>query len=241
VIEVVRRLIGGARSLTVLTGAGVSAESGIPTFRGASGLWRQFRAEDLATPEAFRRDPKLVWEWYDWRRGLIAKAEPNAGHRAIANAGEARSGVTLITQNVDGLHDVAGSRNVLKVHGDIWDVVCPACGARREDRRAPLAQLPPRCVDCGGMLRPGVVWFGESLPQDVWKRAEHASRDAQVFLIAGTSAQVYPAAGLASLAKQSGATVVEVNIDETGVSSIADYILRGPSAEILPQILPSKA
>ena len=238
-VDVVRRLIGGAHSLTVLTGAGVSAESGIPTFRGAAGLWRQFRAEDLATQQAFARDPQLVWEWYDWRRDLIAKAEPNPGHHAIAALERAAQRFTLITQNVDGLHDLAGSRNILKVHGDIWEVRCLDCGASHVDRRAPLPQLPPRCPKCNGIERPAVVWFGESLPQDVWFQAEKAAREAEVFLIAGTSAQVYPAAGLAIMAKRAGAVIVEVNIDESGVTSIADYVLREPSGKILPQLLPN--
>jgi len=238
-LDVVRRLIGGAHFLTVLTGAGVSAESGIPTFRGPGGLWRTFRAEDLATPEAFLRNAKLVWEWYDWRRGLIAKAEPNPGHRAIAAWERILPGFTLITQNVDGLHDRAGSRNVLKVHGDIWEMRCFECGVRKVDLRAPLPVLPPKCARCGGLMRPGVVWFGESLSEDVWMRAEQAARASDIFLVAGTSAQVYPAAGLVSLAKHAGAVIVEVNLEESGVSSIADAVLRGPAGEILPQLAPT--
>jgi NAD-dependent deacetylase len=240
VIEVVRRLIGGASSLAVLTGAGVSAESGVPTFRSAGGLWRQFRAEELATAEAFARDPKLVWEWYDWRRGLIAKAEPNPGHFAIATLGSSRKPrFTLITQNVDGLHDRAGSHGILKIHGDIWEVECLECGTRKVDLRVPLPIVPPRCEDCGGLLRPGVVWFGESLPQDTWTAAERAVREARLFLVAGTSAQVYPAAGLAGMAERAGALIVEVNLDESGITSIADYVLRGPAGKILPQLLPA--
>lgn len=222
--------------MAALTGAGISAESGIPTFRGAGGLWRQYRAEDLATPEAFERDPKLVWEWYDWRRGLIAKAEPNAGHCALAQFARRAGKFTLITQNVDGLHDRAGSSGVLKVHGDIWTVRCASCGRAREDRRVPIPDLPPRC-QCGGIERPGVVWFGEALPRDVWVQAEDAARQAAVFLVIGTSAVVYPAAGLVQLAKSNGARVVEVNIGETPVSQGADASLRGPAAEILPQLL----
>jgi NAD-dependent deacetylase len=239
-LERIRGWIASAGSIAALTGAGISAESGIPTFRGAGGLWREYRAEDLATPEAFSRDPKMVWEWYDWRRSVIAAAEPNAGHRALAKlasvAGRA-SKFTLITQNVDGLHDRAGSTGVLKVHGDIWTVRCVSCGREREDRRAKLPELPPRCT-CGAIERPGLVWFGESLPGNVWAQAEDAAHNADLFLIIGTSAVVYPAAGLAELAKARGARVVEINIAETPVSHRVDASLRGPAAEILPQLLP---
>lgn len=232
----VRALLRQASRIAALTGAGISAESGVPTFRGAGGLWRNFRAEDLATPEAFARDPKLVWEWYGWRRSLIAEAEPNAGHRALADFEQRGRDFTLITQNVDGLHDRAGSRNVLKVHGDIWTQRCVACGREREDRSAAIDGVP-RCAPCGAMERPGVVWFGEGLPESVWQRAQDAAARAQVFLVVGTSAVVYPAAGLAGLAKSAGAAVIEINIAETPVSAAADYSLRGPSAELLPQLI----
>lgn len=218
-----------ARWITVLTGAGVSAESGIPTFRGDGGLWKQYRAEDLATPGAFARDPKLVWEWYDWRRGLIAAAQPNQGHKALADLEARTPNFTLITQNVDDLHERAGSRNVLHVHGSIWKVRCLDCRRESLDMRAPLPSIPPKC-ECGGILRPGVVWFGESLPPDVWEQAEEATRKADVFLVVGTSAVVYPAAGLIQYAK----TVIEVNIQPTGISG--DF-LQGPSGELLPQLI----
>ena len=232
----IRTLLKNARSVAALTGAGVSAESGIPTFRGNNGLWKQYRAEDLATPEAFERDPKLVWEWYDWRRCLIAKAKPNAGHYALAELERHLPSFTLITQNVDDLHDGAGSRNVLKVHGSIWMVRCTLCGEEHVDRTAPLAELPPRC-DCGALLRPGVVWFGEALPPDVWQEAERAAASAELFLVIGTSAVVYPSAGLASIAKRAGAKVVEINIVDTPLSSWIDESLRGTSAELLPQLM----
>lgn len=232
----VRDLLEKASRIAVLTGAGISAESGIPTFRGAGGLWRNFKAEDLATPEAFAVDPKLVWEWYDWRRSVISRAEPNAGHRALAELERRKPEFTLITQNVDGLHDRAGSRNVLKVHGDIWTIRCTACGREREDRSASLSRIPPRCV-CGAWERPGVVWFGEGLPDDVWLRAKRAAQNSQVFLAIGTSAVVYPAAALAEVAKSAGGVVVEINIAETGASARADYLLRGPAAELLPELI----
>lgn len=235
-MQPVREWLREARSIAVLTGAGVSAESGVPTFRGNNGLWKQFRAEDLATPGAFARDPKLVWEWYDWRRGLIAQAKPNPGHYALV-ALEARTPkFALITQNVDGLHELAGSRIVLRVHGSIWMVRCVDCGQEREDRRTPLPEIPPRC-ECGGLLRPGVVWFGEALPRRVWEDAEKAARSAEVFLLIGTSAMVYPAAGLAQIAKSSGARVVEINIAETALSSGIDEFLQGPSGQLLPQLI----
>ncbi len=233
-----RQWLREASSVAVLTGAGISAESGIPTFRGAGGLWRQFRAEELATPQAFARDPRLAWEWYDWRRGLIAQAEPNPAHRALAELERRVPRFTLITQNVDGLHDRAGSRNLLKVHGDIWELRCVACGRQRRDDRVPLPELPPRC-ECGGIERPGVVWFGEPLPSEVWDRAERAARQAQVFVIAGTSAVVYPAAGLAPLARRAGAKLIEVNLEETPFSEEVDCSLRGRAGELLPQLIAS--
>lgn len=220
-----------------MTGAGISAESGVPTFRGAGGLWRTFRAEDLATPQAFQRDPKLVWEWYDWRRQWLLTVEPNAGHRALVELEERLGdGFVLITQNVDGLHDRAGSHRVLKLHGDIWEVRCIECGRRSRDERAPLPDVPPRC-ECGGLLRPGVVWFGEALPEGVFERAMEQALNCDLLLVVGTSAQVYPAAGLVPLALRHGADVIEVNLEETPQSSHVTLSLRGKAGEILPGIL----
>lgn len=239
-IEQARQRIAAAQRVAALTGSGISAESGVPTFRGQGGLWRNFRAEDLATPQAFARDPKTVWEWYEWRRGLIAEARPNLGHYALAQL-EQRLGdrFTLITQNVDGLHNRAGSQRVLKLHGDIWWTMCIACRKVRSDFRVPLPELPPHCESCGGMLRPGVVWFGEPLPGATWEQAEEAVRQCEVLIVAGTSAVVYPAASLAPLAQSHGAYVIEVNTEETQLSASADLCLRGPSGEILPQIIES--
>ncbi len=226
-----------ARRVAVLTGAGISAESGVPTFRGAGGLWRTFRAEDLATPQAFQRDPKLVWEWYDWRRQWLQTVEPNAGHRALVELEDRLGdGFVLITQNVDGLHDRAGSHRVLKLHGDIWEVRCIECGRRGRDERAPLPDVPPRC-ECGGLLRPGVVWFGEALPEGVFERAMEQALNCDLLLVIGTSAQVYPAAGLVPLALRHGADVIEVNLEETPQSSHVTLSLRGKAGEILPGIL----
>jgi NAD-dependent deacetylase len=225
-----------AASVAVLTGAGISAESGIPTFRGAGGLWRKYRSENLATPEAFARDPQLIWEWYDWRRSVIATAEPNPGHRALAELERRSPQFTLVTQNVDGLHDRAGSRRLLKVHGDIWTLRCTACKREWQDLRPSLPQLPPLCA-CGNMGRPGVVWFGEALPQDVWSEAQAAVSSAEILLVVGTSAVVYPAAGLVQLAKSAGAKVVEINVAETPVSGQVDLSWRATAAEALSELI----
>jgi NAD-dependent deacetylase len=235
-ISRVRDLLEQTSAVAALTGAGISAESGIPTFRGPGGIWRTYKPENLATPEAFARDSKLVWEWYNFRRGVIAGVEPNAGHRALAEFERRAKNFTLITQNVDGLHDRAGSRRLLKVHGDIWTLRCTECGRERSDAATPLPEIPPHCA-CGGLERPGVVWFGESLPEEIWIDAQRVAQQAEVLLVIGTSAVVYPAASLAALAKRSGAVVVEINIAETPVSALSDYSLRGPAAEILPELL----
>ncbi len=220
----------------MLTGAGISAESGIATFRSPGGLWRNLRPEQLATPEAFARDPKLVWEWYDWRRSELAAASPNAGHHALVALEQRAPPFTLITQNVDGLHDRAGSRRVLKVHGDIWTLRCTRCPREWRDERATLQELPLRC-ECGAIARPGVVWFGEALPQAVWAEAEKASAECDAFLVVGTAAVVYPAAGLVALAKRNGALTIAVNVSESAVTSSVDYSLRGAAGAILPELL----
>ncbi len=230
-LEAARWVLKLAGSVAILTGAGVSAESGIPTFRGNGGYWREHRFEELATPEGFEQDPKLVWTWYEERRRGIALARPNAGHYAIRRIEEMKANFTLITQNVDGLHDVAGSRNVIKLHGDIWTVRCLQCGEEHSDR-SQLDDLPPPC-HCGGMLRPGVVWFGEELPEGAMEQAEKAVGAADVLIVAGTSAKVYPAAGLIPMAK----VVIEINPEETRFSDRVTYSLRGTSAEVLPLLL----
>lgn len=228
--------IGGARALAVLTGAGLSQESGVPTFRGPNGLWRRYRPEELATPEAFARDPRLVWEWYDWRRSLIARAAPNPAHRALAELEQRVCEFALLTQNVDGLEERAGCRHVLRLHGDIWLLRCVGCGREGKNRAVPLPELPPRC-SCGALLRPGVVWFGEPLPADVLARAFAAAQRAEVFLVVGTSAVVQPAASLPLIAKQAGAHIVEINREETPLSSAADVSLFGLAGEILPRLV----
>jgi NAD-dependent deacetylase len=177
-----------------------------------------------------------VWEWYNWRRELIAKVLPNAAHKALVQLEIRKREFTLITQNVDGLHDRAGSGRMLKLHGDIWRMRCTVCGANWPDRRAPLPKIPPHCA-CGGLARPGVVWFGEPLPDGMMKEAEHAAGAAEVFLVIGTSAVVYPAAGLVPYAKHGGARVIEINTDDTPFTSLVDCALRGPAGELLPQLL----
>jgi NAD-dependent deacetylase len=220
----------------VLTGAGVSEESGVPTFRGPGGLWRQFRPEQLATPEAFEQDPRLVWEWYDWRRQKIAGVQPNPAHRALAEIEKRVAAFALVTQNVDDLHERAGSRRVFHLHGEIWLLRCTGCGAEERNREAPLVSLPPRCK-CGALLRPGVVWFGEALPVEAWASAQQAAEAAELFLVIGTSALVQPAASLPLIAKRAGARLIEVNRDPTPLSAVADVVLRGPAGELLPKLL----
>jgi NAD-dependent deacetylase len=224
-----------ARRVTAITGAGVSAASGVPMFRGPGGLWRNFRPEDLATPEAFARDPTLVWEWYDWRRSLIAGCAPNAAHEVLARW-TSRDGLTLITQNVDGLHERAGAR-VLRFHGSVWELRCTAaCGAPPwEDRRAPLPDLPPRCPSCTALARPGVVWFGEAIDVEVLRRAGAAAA-CDVFLSIGTSSIVYPAAGLVHEARRHGAFTAEINPVATESAGAVDLAIAMPAEEALPRL-----
>jgi len=229
--------IARARSVTVLTGAGVSAESGVPTFRDAqTGLWAQFDPQKLATPDAFRRNPKLVWDWYAWRRKLVAKAEPNAGHRALAVLEGRVSDFALITQNVDGLHRRAGSRNVVELHGNIGRVKCSRENTIVE-HWTEVGDEVPRCAGCGALLRPDVVWFEETLPPDALQAAEDAARRCQILLVVGTSAEVYPAAALPAYAKSAGATIVEINPNPTPLSDAADYVLRAPAGAVLPALV----
>ncbi len=225
-----------ARAVVVLTGAGISADSGVPTFRGQDGLWRNFRAEDLATPEAFSRDPRTVWEWYDWRRGLLATKHPNPAHYALAELEGRYEGFTLITQNVDGLHALAGSKALVELHGNIWKVRCTACGQVRMNREVPITLLP-LCSECAGLLRPHIVWFGESLNPDDLAQSQAALLRCDLLLIVGTSGVVYPAASFASVASAAGAFVVEVNLDPTPQTTQVDVSLQGRAKDLLPQLL----
>jgi NAD-dependent deacetylase len=226
-----------AGTIVVVTGSGVSAASGVPTFRGNDGLWRNFRAEDLATPEAFAHDPRTVWEWYDWRRTIVAGCQPNAAHEVLARW-SARPGFTLITQNVDGLHERAGTANVIRFHGSLWELRCASdCGeAPWEERRVPLDPLPPACPACGGLARPGVVWYGETIDPDVLERSSVAAEQADVFLSIGTSSLVYPAAALMHLARRSGAFTVEINPGATGESHAVDLPIAAPAEAALPML-----
>lgn len=230
----VRAWIERAGRMTVVTGAGVSAASGVPTFRGAGGLWRNRQAQQLATPEAFAQDPVLVWEWYAWRRETIAACAPNAAHEAIAGWSR-RPGFTLVTQNVDGLHERAGTKNVVRYHGSIWTLRCAGgCGAADwDDLRVPLVPLPPRCPACGGLARPGVVWFGEPIPSAPMRAAD-AATDCDLFLSIGTSSVVYPAAGLLAQARARGALTVEINPEPTGAD--VDAAIALPAEEALRRI-----
>jgi len=234
-----RELLEEATAVAVLTGAGISAESGIPTFRDAlTGLWENFKPEDLATEEAFAANPKLVWDWYAWRRALVAKARPNAGHRALVEIerGCIARGVdfTLVTQNVDGLHRYAGSQRVLELHGNIRRVKC--FGSHHPVETWPEADDAPACPRCGSLLRPDIVWFGESLPPDAYAGAIAAARTCDVFLCVGTSTVVEPAASLPFMAIQSGARVIEVNPFPTPLTPNATISLAGAAGEILPKL-----
>jgi NAD-dependent deacetylase len=231
-------LLRAAGRVAVLTGAGVSAESGVPTFRDAGGLWEGQRVEDVATPSAFARNPEVVWRFYNARRAALRTIRPNPGHHALA-ALEGRLGpdrFTLITQNVDGLHRAAGSKHVLEVHGSLARVRCTGCGAV-EDRADEALDDLPHCGACAALLRPDVVWFEEMLPEDVWGQAVAAASLCRCFLVVGTSAVVYPAAGLIGMARARGCPVVEVNLKPTAVSHRVDVGLYGPSGEILPRLV----
>lgn len=236
-----------ARRVAVLTGAGVSAESGLPTFRGADGLWEGHRVEDVATPRAFARDPALVWRFYNLRRANLACVRPNSAHRALvdleqrqvcggsaSDAGEAS--FTLVTQNVDGLHQAAGSKNVLEIHGSLRRVRCTGCGQIEDRGTETLADLP-RCPACDALLRPDVVWFEELLPATTWSRAELAVARCQCLLVVGTSALVYPAAGLIDLAATQKASVIEINPQPTPATTLVDVVLKGPAGRLLPELM----
>ena len=234
--------IARAARMTVLTGAGVSAASGIPTFRGVGGLWRQYRAEDLATPDAFRRDPRLVWEWYESRRAIVAGAQPNDAHRVLADWSRQRR-CTVITQNVDDLHLRAGTERLIRLHGSLWELRCTSrpgpsgpdgCAEPWRDERVPL-DLPPQCPRCHALARPGVVWFGEALGEREMAAAAEATR-CDLFIAIGTSALVYPAAGLLQEARRAGAITAEINAEATPASASVDIALTGAAEQLLPQL-----
>lgn len=237
-IDTVVEALRTAERVTVLTGAGVSAASGVPTFRGPGGLWRQYRPEDLATAEAFARDPRLVWEWYDWRRQKVAACRPNRAHEVLAEWSRER-GWRTVTQNVDDLHVRVGTEGLVRMHGSIWEVSCwgrcRAAPRRWRDETVPLLDLPLRCMHCGGLARPAVVWFGESLdPEDM--RAALELTNCDVFVTAGTSAVVYPAAGLVHEARLAGAFTAEINLEPTPASPVVDVSLQGEAEVLLDRL-----
>jgi len=225
-----------AKHVAVSTGAGISAESGIPTFRGKEGLWKKYRAEELATPTAFTQNPELVWEFYEWRRGIIAEKAPNPGHKVLARWENVFPFFSLITQNIDGLHQKAGSTDMLELHGNIWKLRCTEEGTVSENHQTPLEEVPPLCPDCGAVLRPHVVWFGESLSPTVLHKAFQLSSECDVMFVIGTSALVQPAASLPLSAAEAGAKIVEINPDPTPLTPYADFSFRGKAGEILPLI-----
>ena len=251
-LERARQAVGGAERIVVLTGAGVSAESGVPTFRGAGGLWKSRRPEELATPAAFTQDPCLVWEWYASRRAFLAECAPNDAHLALAALALTHGDTTLVTQNVDGLHHraadaVAGAdadptaAYPLEVHGALHRDLCSGCGRRtpgRVDVEASSAETLPRCEECAALLRPDVVWFGEALDASVLGASVEAARRADVCLVVGTSAVVYPAASVPEVAHHSGGTIIEINPEATPLTRIATVSLRGQAGELVPAVLP---
>jgi NAD-dependent deacetylase len=221
------------RPLAVLTGAGVSAESGLPTFRGPGGIWEGERAEELATPGAFARDPVKVWRFYEWRREKVREARPNEGHVALARLEEVLPRMTLVTQNVDGLHRAAGSRRPVELHGNIMRDRCSGCSTVTPAASGPFASLPPRCPLCGALLRPDVVWFGEMLPPEAWQAAEKAAEESAVFLVVGTSSVVAPASSLGLLAARAGAHLFEINPEATPIAPLAEGVFRTSASEVL--------
>lgn len=234
--EALKSILSKETKVVVLTGAGISAESGVPTFRGEDGLWKKFRPEELATFDAFMANPQLVWEWYEYRRKIIDEIKPNPAHLALVDFQNYFEKFDLITQNVDGLHQQAGSKDVVELHGNIKRNKCIRCGAPYETMEKVVQGIPPKC-SCGGNIRPDVVWFGEMLPQDAINYAFKVSSDCDIFFSVGTSAVVHPAASLPLIAQRSGAYVVEVNVEPTEISSVLEESLVGKAGEIMPLLV----
>lgn len=231
------RILKNAKRLFVLTGAGISAESGIPTFRGKDGLWKNYSATDLATPEAFNRNPELVWEWYMWRQDIISKAVPNPAHYALVDLENHYESFLLLTQNVDNLHQRAGSKNVLELHGNIFRTRCLKCGRIDNIGNARFERLP--YCKCGGLLRPDVVWFGESIPQDVWQKSMEFLSSADAAIICGTSGVVWPAAAIPEIAGNYGVKTIEINLESTPITPVVDISILSPAGKALPEIVKS--
>ncbi len=235
-IEKVCDIVKKSAYVCVLTGAGISAESGVPTFRGKGGLWKKKDPAKLASIEAFMNNPREVWEFYHWRRRLISKVTYNRGHEALVKLEKNKDRFSLITQNVDGLHAKAGSKNIIEIHGNLWRVRCVECGLRYEERSLDLPPLP-RCRRCGGLLRPDVVFFGEALPENALEKTYRSLRECDLMLVIGTSSNVQPAASFSLVAKEHGAIVIEINLEKTPYSNYMDYNLFGKAGEILPLII----
>lgn len=229
-----KKLVENANFITVLTGAGISAESGVPTFRGTDGLWNNFRPDEIASPKAFKNNPGFVWEWYDYRRKIIIESKPNPGHFALAELERQKESLTLITQNIDGLHQIAGSQNIVEMHGNIWETRCTKCGVVEKNYEVPLSKLPPLCTNCGEIARPNVVWFEEVIPMRVIDSTLLAIDQCDLMLIIGTSGIVEPAASIGLVAKQSNKKVVEINLEDTPNTGLYDISIQGKSGEILP-------
>ncbi|CCH48641.1 SIR2 family NAD-dependent protein deacylase [Pseudodesulfovibrio piezophilus] len=234
-LEMVKAVLSGSRRTVVLTGAGISVESGVPTFRGRDGSWKNYRPEDLARPDAFEARPELVWEFYNWRRESLRESEPNAAHLALAEMERKKNNFLLITQNVDGLHCRAGSRKIMEMHGSLWQIKCTKCTHAREDF-SPLPPMP-ECPVCGHLLRPGVVWFGEPLIPGVLRVAIDEINKSDVFLAVETSSLAQPAASFYQLAKDHGAVTVEINREPTPISGFMDFALHGKASDILPELM----
>jgi len=234
-IEKLKEEIFSLKSLLVLTGAGVSQESGIPTFRGEEGLWKNYNPQELATPYAFEKNPKLVWEWYNFRREIILKAKPNPAHFGIKKLEDIIPEFLLVTQNVDDLHKEAGSKKILELHGNIFRTRCTKCN-RKEFKKEILREIPPKCKDCGGLLRPDVVWFGESIDEEIFSKVLDFSLKCEAILVVGTSAVVYPAASIPFIFKNNGGKVFEINLEPTQISEIADISIFGKAGEIFQKL-----
>lgn len=235
-IEKIANIAVNCKSCVVLTGAGISAESGVPTFRGKEGLWGKFKPEELATMDAFMANPEIVWEWYAWRRELMGKVKPNPGHYAISELESLFENFTLVTQNVDGLHKIANTSHILELHGNIYRNKCASCNRIHQFEGDIDPNNIPKCANCGGKIRPDVVWFGEMLDSDVINEAFQVSERSDIFFSVGTSAIVHPAASLPVTAKQKGAILVEINIEETPLTYIADFFIQAQSGEFLPKL-----
>ena len=237
-IKKAREILKNANGITALTGAGISAESGIPTFRGEDGLWKKYNPVDVDTADGFRRNPQYVWEWYNGLRELISTKKPNPAHHALSKLEKIKPYFSIITQNIDDLHRVSGNKNIIELHGNIFRTRCVECLHEEENREVPLAEIPPRCKKCGGLLRPAVVWFEDYIPLPIIDSCLLSIENSDVMLIIGTSGLVEPAASMGLVAKHTGKTVIEVNLEESTHSQKYDLVLLGKAGEILPRIIP---